>query len=166
MDPTGADHELFGFGLKKALFNYMHGNCFEFPLQKWFDFKVPNTTIAPHFIKKAINEPELNTSNNYKVIWLGVLPSTTIIQKSKKGNKWEEMILEFHSSKNAFTINVASDKGAWLVKLLSEINIQNSNGLFLADIKNSYSDAGFNDFELFWDNKPITHLSKAGLLRI
>ena len=76
------------------------------------------------------------------------------------------MILEFHSSKNAFTINVASDKGAWLVKLLSEINIQNSNGLFLADIKNSYSDAGFNDFELFWDNKPITHLSKAGLLRI
>jgi len=165
-DPTGADHELFGFGLKKALFNYMHGNCFEFPLQKWFDFKVPNTTIAPHFIQKAINEPDLNTSTNYKVIWLGVLPQTTIVQKSKKGNKWEEMTMEFQSNKNAITINVASDKGAWLLKLLSELNIQNSNGLLLADIKNSYTLAGLNDFELFWDNKPVTHLSKAGLLRV
>ena len=166
IDPTGADHELFGFGLKKALFNYMHGNCFEFPLQKWFDFKVPNTTIAPHFIQKAINEPDLNTSINYKVIWLGVLPHITIVQKSKKGNKWEEMTMEFQSNKNAITINVASDKGAWLLKLLSEINIQNSNGLLLADIKNSYTLAGLNDFELFWDNKPVTHLSKAGLLRV
>jgi len=165
-DPTGADHELFGFGLKKALFNYMHGNCFEFPLQKWFDFKVPNTTIAPHFIQKAVNEPDLNTSTNYKVVWLGVLPQTTIVQKSKKGNKWEEMTMEFQSNKNAITINVASDKGAWLLKLLSEINIQNSNGLLLADIKNSYTLAGLNDFELFWDNKPVTHLSKAGLLRV
>lgn len=165
-DPTGADHELFGFGLKKALFNYMHGNCFEFSLQKWFDFKVPNTTIAPHFIQKAITEPDLNISTNYKVIWLGVLPNTTIIQKSKKGNKWEEMTMEFQSNKNAFTINVASDKGAWLLKLLSQINIQNSNGLLLADVKNSYTQAGLSDFELFWDNKPVTHLSKAGLLRV
>ncbi len=165
-DPTGADHELFGFGLKKALFNYMHGNCFEFPLQKWFDFKVPNTTIAPHFIQKAITEPNLNTSTNHKVIWLGVLPSTTIIQKSKKGNKWEEMTMEFQSNKNALTINVASDKGTWLLKLLFEINIQNSNGLLLADVKNSYTQAGLSDFELFWDNKPVTHLSKVGLLRV
>lgn len=165
-DPTGADHELFGFGLKKALFNYMHGNCFEFSLQKWFDFKVPNTTIAPHFIQKAITAPDLNTSTHYKVIWLGVLPNTTIVQKSKKGNKWEEMTMEFQSNKNAFTINVASDKGAWLLKLLSQINIQNSNGLLLADVKNSYTQAGLSDFELFWDNKPVTHLSKAGLLRV
>ena len=165
-DPTGADHELFGFGLKKALFNYMHGNCFEFPLQKWFDFKVPNTTIAPHFIQKAITDPDLNTSTNYKIIWLGVLPNTTIVQKSKKGNKWEELTMEFQSNKNAFTINVASDKGVWLLKLLSEINIQNSNGLLLTDVKNSYTQAGLSDFELFWDNKPVTHLSKAGLLRV
>jgi hypothetical protein len=166
IDPSGANHEIFGYGLKKAILNYMHGACFEFPLQKWFDFKVPNTTIAPHFIQKAINEPDLNTSTNYKVIWLGVLPHTTIVQKSKKGNKWEEMTMEFQSNKNAITINVASDKGAWLLKLLSEINIQNSNGLILADIKNSYTLAGLNDFELFWDNKPVTHLSKAGLLRV
>ena len=40
-DPTGADHESFSFGLKKSLLNYMHGACFDYPLQKWFDHKVP-----------------------------------------------------------------------------------------------------------------------------
>jgi len=166
LDTTGADHELFSFGLKKALFNYMHGNCFEFPLQKWFDFKIPNTTIDPHFIQKSIHAPELNTSTNYKVIWLGVLPNTSIIQKSKKGNKWEEMNLEFQSNKNTLTINIASDKGAWLCNILSEVDIRKSNGVLLADLKSNYANAGFSDFELFWDNKPVTHLSKAGLLRI
>ena len=117
-------------------------------------------------IQKAITDPDLNTSTNYKVIWLGVLPNITIVQKSKKGNKWEEMTMDFQSNKNAFTINVASDKGAWLLKLLSQINIQNSNGLLIADVKNSYNQAGLSDFELFWDNKPVTHLSKAGLLRV
>ncbi|RYF82835.1 MAG: radical SAM protein, partial [Chitinophagaceae bacterium] len=46
IDLTGAQHENFGFGLKKALFNYMHNTCFDYPLQKWFEFKVPKTTVA------------------------------------------------------------------------------------------------------------------------
>ena len=32
--------------------------------------------------------------------------------------------------------------------------------------KESYEAAGLEDFELFWDNKPVTTLYKAGLLRI
>jgi hypothetical protein len=74
--------------------------------------------------------------------------------------------MEFQSNKNAITISVPSDKGNWLLNLLGEINIQNSNGLLLADIKISYALAGLSDFELFWDNKPVTHLTKAGLLRV
>jgi hypothetical protein len=83
-DPTGANHELFGYGLKKALFNFMHGTCFEFPLQKWFDFKVPATTIAKDYIQKAILEPELISSSHYKTIWIGNMPSSSLVQKSKK----------------------------------------------------------------------------------
>jgi radical SAM superfamily enzyme YgiQ (UPF0313 family) len=36
LDKTGTDHELFSYGLKKSLFNYMHGICFDYPLQDWF----------------------------------------------------------------------------------------------------------------------------------
>ncbi|HSC40595.1 MAG TPA: B12-binding domain-containing radical SAM protein, partial [Chitinophagaceae bacterium] len=45
IDETGADHEKFAFGLKKSLFNYMHGIGLDDPLQKWFDFKVPKTKV-------------------------------------------------------------------------------------------------------------------------
>jgi hypothetical protein len=165
-DPTGANHEIFGFGLKKALLNYMHGACFDFPLQKWFEFTIPKTTIAPNYIQKEIEATELETSNNYKTIWLGVKPTSTVIQRSKKGSKWEEMSLQFQTNKNSFSISVDVAKGNWLLKLLPQLNIACANGLSFAEIKHSYTEAGLLDFELFWDNKPITGLYKAGLLRI
>lgn len=166
LDPTGTDHESFGFGLKKALLNYMHAACFDFPLRKWFDFKVPKTTIAPDYIKNEIEAPELGSSINYKIIWLGVHPLCTIIERSKKGSKWEEMSLQFQTNKNHFTINIDAAKGAWLNNLLPMLHIANGNGMSFSDIKENYTSVGLSDFELFWDNKPITNLYKAGLLRI
>ncbi len=165
-DPTGANHELFGFGLKKALFNYMHGTCLDFPLQKWFDFKVPNTTIAKDYIQKAIQEPELSTSQHYKTIWIGTMPTSSLVQKSKKGNKWEEMQLQFQANNASFTISIDPKQGEWFLQILPQLSVGSSNGLTLAEIKASYQAAGLEGFELFWDNKPINALSKAGLLRI
>ena len=165
-DPTGANHELFGFGLKKALFNYMHGTCLDFPLQKWFDFKVPNTTIAKDYIQKAIQELELSTSQHYKTIWIGTMPTSSLVQKSKKGNKWEEMQLQFQANNASFTISIDPKQGEWFLQILPHLSVVSSNGLTLAEIKASYQAAGLEGFELFWDNKPINALSKAGLLRI
>ena len=165
-DPTGANHELFGYGLKKALFNYMHGTCFDFPLHKWFDFKIPSTTIAKDYIQKAIIEPELSSSNHYKTIFIGTLPTTQLIQKSKKGNKWEEMQLQFQTSSNTFTISIDPKQADWFLDLLNNIAIEKSNGLILSEIKASYQAAGLDGFELFWDNKPISNLHKAGLLKL
>jgi hypothetical protein len=39
IDSTGIDHK-FSFGLKKSLFNFMHGICFDYELQEWFEFKI------------------------------------------------------------------------------------------------------------------------------
>ena len=165
-DPTGANHELFGYGLKKALFNYMHGTCFDFPLHKWFDFKIPATTIIKDYIQKAIVEPELSSSNHYKTIYIGTLPNAQLVQKSKKGNKWEEMQLQFQTSSNSFTISIEPKQADWFLQLLTKISIEHSNGLLLSEIKASYKAAGLDSFELFWDNKPILSLHKAGMLRI
>jgi hypothetical protein len=59
-DPTGADHEKYSDGLKKALYNYMHEVGFDFPLQGFFDFRINRTTIHPHlisgYLKKAKKE--------------------------------------------------------------------------------------------------------------
>ena len=165
-DPTGANHELFGYGLKKALFNYMHGTCFDFPLHKWFDFKIPTTTIAKDYIQKAIFEQELTLSNHYKTIFIGTLPIAQLVQKSKKGNKWEEMQLQFQTSTNTFTISIDPKQAEWFLNLLNKLSIEKSKGLSLSEIKASYQVVGLEDFELFWDNKPISGLHKAGLLRL
>ena len=165
-DLSGADHEVFGFGLKKALLNYMHATCFEFPLQQWFDFKAPKTTVAPDCIKKSIEEPELAVNANNKVLWLGKQPQFDIIQKSKKGSTWEVMSISFQTLKTTYSISVEPEKGAWLLSLLPKLNIDNSQQLTLQAIKSDYENAGLEDFELFWDNKPVNSLYKAGLLSV
>lgn len=38
-DPTGTDHDLLGVGLKKALYNYMHGMGIDQDVQTWFQGK-------------------------------------------------------------------------------------------------------------------------------
>lgn len=166
IDPKGADHERFGFGLKKALLNYMHGACYDYPLQKWFDFKVPKTTVTPDFIRKAIEEPELTASSNKKVVWMGVQPKAEIVQKSKKGSHWEMMSLVFQTRKTTLTINIDPDKGAWLLTILPKLSIHNPDHLTVQMVKEDYERSGFENFELFWDNKPVNTLYKAGLLRL
>jgi radical SAM superfamily enzyme YgiQ (UPF0313 family) len=53
-DSTGVDHNKFSFGLKKSIYNFMHGAGFEMPLQTWFDFKVPKTQIKRNYINSQI----------------------------------------------------------------------------------------------------------------
>lgn len=166
LDLTGADHEQFGFGLKKALLNYMHAACFDHPLQKWFDFKVPRTSVAPDIIRKAIEEPELQGSPNSKIIWLGKMPATEIIRKSKKGASWEVMSLLFQTQKGPLSISVDPPKGEWLTGILPKLSVMNPQQMTWQQVKADYENAGLEDFELFWDNKPVNGLFKAGLLRV
>ena len=165
IDPSGANHEIFGYGLKKAILNYMHGACFEFPLQKWFEFKIPKTSIAPNYIQTQLDAVEIGSAN-YKAIWTGLMPTSTMVQRAKKGSKWAEMNLRFETNKNSISIQVDPEKGKWFMQLLSTIQVDASTGMPLADIKADYTAAGLEDFDLFWDNKPINTLHKAGLLRI
>ncbi len=166
IDPTGAEHELFGYGLKKALLNYMHGACFDFPLHKWFDFKTPKTSVSPNYIATALQTPDYNSATNYKVIWLGGNPVSSIVQRSKKGNQWEEMNLLFQTTAAPLNISVEPVKGSWLLELLQKTAVAETAGLTYTAVKESYEAAGLEDFELFWDNKPVTTLYKAGLLRV
>ena len=57
IDPTGVDHDLLGLGLKKAIYNYMHGLAFEVAAEDWFDglgMHIPKTSIAPDHIVRAL----------------------------------------------------------------------------------------------------------------
>ncbi len=57
IDQTGTDHDTLGAGLKKAIYNYMHGVGLEDDVRNWFDLpkgKCPKSTVPRHKIAKAL----------------------------------------------------------------------------------------------------------------
>lgn len=90
VDKVGAEHEKFSEGLKKSLFNYMHGICFDFDLQEWFDFKVPATKVKSNFISNIITAGDnIKIKGNKKIWWLG---SVVHVKASAKKGKVEVLI--------------------------------------------------------------------------
>ena len=167
-DPTGADHDSFSFGLKKSLFNYMHQLGLEDPLHKWFDFKIPKTTVSSSYIEDALNTmDELNFKPGAKVIWLGKAPSVEYFTQSKKGMQREMATLNFISKKTTQQIQVVKDQAEWLMPMLEQISINNLKTYTLKELMDDYeTTTGRDDFELFWDNKPMNSLWKMGLLKL
>jgi hypothetical protein len=163
-DTTGIDHDKFSFGLKKSLFNFMHGICFDFELQEWFDFKIPKTKIHPDFIVNALEqEDDFNLKPTAKVIWLGGKPALDYFTKSKKGNSWEMIALTFHNKKESLTLQTNKNEGEWLVEMLQKIAFSNAKPIRFQEIKSDF-ETHFEDFELFWYSKPLNTLREFGLL--
>ncbi|TKC10275.1 radical SAM protein [Pedobacter polaris] len=163
-DKTGIDHNKFSFGLKKSLFNFMHGICFDYKLQDWFDFKIPRTSIPSNFIDSALQTDEnFNVKPTAKIVWLGGKPTIEIFTKSKKGNTWDMMILNFHSKKETYSIQTNKKEGEWLVSILEKISVVNEKVLTFQEIKTDFENT-IEHFELFWYSKPIHTLREFGLL--
>ena len=164
-DPGGADHEAFGYGLSKSLLNYMHGACLDFPLQKWFDFKVPSPRIAPRHIRQFLEEEEYQPPGpGARVVWLGGKPSVRHFTQSKKGQQRDMSELVFEHRRGTFRLSVGRPQGDWLAGVLGTLS--GAGATLLGDLRASYQEAGLEDFELFWDNKPVIALRRFGLLRI
>lgn len=164
-DKTGINHDKFSFGLKKSLFNYMHGICFDYPLQDWFDFKIPATKIAADFIYESLQEESnFNTKPNAKVVWLGGKPFSEVFTKSKKGNSWEMMKMTFHDKRETFDITVEKEKGQWLETLLEKTAAKSDKKTNFQDMKSDFENNGLEDFELFWFSKPMQTVRENGLL--
>ena len=165
-DKTGINHDKFSFGLKKSLFNYMHGICFDYDLQDWFDFKIPKTKIPSDFIYNCLEkEQNFSTKPNAKIVWIGGKPQTEIFTKSKKGNSWEMMKLLFHNKTQTFDITVNAQEGKWLVEALEKISVCADNKMTFSQLKSDFEQQ-LEDFELFWYAKPMNTLRQFGLLTL
>jgi len=162
-DKTGIDHSKFSFGLKKSLFNFMHGIGFDMSLQEWFDFKIPTSTISPDYIYNCLEkELLLNTKSTAKVAWIGPMPMTNERVKKKKGMTWQQLELSFHTKADLYEITVDKDKGHWLLSSLEKLKPENKP-LSYGQLKKDY-ESQLEDFELFWYSKQVVGLREHGLL--
>lgn len=53
-DPSGCDHESLGYGLRKGVYNFMHGIGLEEDVRAWFDVDVPRATVPRSAIRRAL----------------------------------------------------------------------------------------------------------------
>lgn len=163
-DKTGINHDKFSFGLKKSIFNFMHGVGFELSLQDWFDFKIPKTSIKNDFMQKGIeSEPYFMVKPSAKIIWLGGIPLVSGHTKSKKGKSKQMLQLTFHHKTDSIQVLMEKENGEWFLKVLDKLSIHKNEFLTFSALKTDYENY-FGDFELFWYSKPINSLRAHGLL--
>ncbi|WP_395042898.1 B12-binding domain-containing radical SAM protein, partial [Flavobacterium sp.] len=163
-DKTGINHDKFSFGLKKSLFNFMHGIGFEFNLQEWFDFKIPKTKISSNYIENCfVDEVHNRVKSSAKIVWLGGKPSVNTISKNKKGNIYEISILTFNDKTSSVNISLDKDKADWFINSLEKTSVYSNEIITFGQLKTDF-EQNFEDFELFWYSKPINTVREFGLL--
>lgn len=163
-DKTGIDHGKFSFGLKKSLFNYMHGINFELPLQDWFEFKIPRTTIHPDYIHDCLLEDEdFVFKGNSKVIFLtqNVIAENRV--KTKKKAVYPYTKITAHLKTNVVSIDLDQQQAEWLMNIFQENTIENPKKLTLQQLKINF-EQNLDDFELFWFSRPMQQLKENGVI--
>ncbi len=164
-DPSGCDHAAFSEGLKKSLFNYMHGIGFELPLQQWFDFKVPRTLVPKNYIERAIDFADpIELKAHSKLVFLGKAPEISFFIKNKKGKTLKMANLNFSSKKSEESIQVKEDLGKWIADLIQNIEISSKQTLTLEASQDSFEKAQIGDFSQYLNGQVFAQLRDLGLL--
>ncbi|MCH7411254.1 radical SAM protein [Belliella sp. DSM 111904] len=165
-DPTGANHERYGNGLKKALFNFMHGICLDFPLQKWFDFKIPKTTISKNYIYQAIASPELSMPKmNSKIVWLGSVPELSKITERNHDKKQTLQLMIVENLSGRVELQLSSQIAEWLIKTIDEMMPKaDHESLSFEKFKQSYEDQGLGQVEQLVHSELWIDLMDAGMV--
>lgn len=165
VEMNGAIHDKFSFGLKKSLFNFMHGMCLDWPLNEWFDFKVPRTSIRPDYIASCLESELLPTyRGNQKIIWLGTYPYKEYFEKKKKGNVFKMVNLIFYTKNDTITISLDREEGDWFTTFIEELKGSTTQTKTYQEMKTSFEANCPTDFELFWYSKPVQQLREMALL--
>ena len=155
-DPVGVDHGLFSEGLRKSLFNYMHGVGFDIPLKDWFDIKVPSTSIPKKYIERQIQgEPALAYRDQNRIIWIGSPPELM---------ETDEGICEliFSGKKEDFAVELPLELGEWFSWLLEKVSYEQSLNT-LKNIRENYEQE-LGDFDEMLESEVWEILREYGLL--
>ena len=160
-DPLGTDHEAFGPGLAKSLYNYLHGVALAEPLGFWFDFKTPKPTTSRHLVQQALQAPEKPdfARQNQRLFWLGNAPEIRI----EPGKKASRAILTCYEQAEDFEVKAPEITGRWLHQLLSQLTHDYDTKMLLKDVAATFPITE-GPFEAFLQSPAWQLLREKGLL--
>lgn len=166
-DKTGCDPTLFSSGLNKAIYNFMHGIGTDFPIQDWFDFRVPKVSVKRHVVQQAIAEQPLPDADRMqaKLLWLENLP--IIKQHDAKQNKQAKASeLLFYTKTEVVSLQCSSEITKWLLPLFEKFSASYTNLMTLAELQQSYEQHFTTSFSSFLKSREWKTLREKGLLLI
>lgn len=164
-DPTGANHDLFAEGLRKSLFNYMHGVGFELALQDWFETKIPKTKVEANYIQHCLaTEAENNFRPNNTVVWLGNVPELLLHEVSHKGKNVKVAELEFTDKKKNWSLTTTHQVGEWLAGVMPQLVVGEQATLSFANFKESFEQQTNQSFHALLNSPVWQQLRENGLL--
>ena len=159
-DPLGADHGQYSEGLRKSLFNFMHGICLDYPLKEWFDFEIPETQIPANYIEQAIfGSDEKNYRENAFLVWIGNAP---IIEQVSNNY----LQFEFHTKRDAYQIELDAKFGTWLNLEFQDLWNGKMKSIGLNNFIESFEKQSFGSFAKFSKGEFWGSLKELGLLVI
>ncbi|MBI9072862.1 MAG: radical SAM protein [Melioribacteraceae bacterium] len=139
-DYPGCDHTKFSKGLKKAIYNFMHGVGTDWQITGWFDIKVPQTKMNRNLISKYLENNYLETpSERSRSIWLAERPILNQIKKD---------VIDFRILNNTLdgSWEMDSQTAIWINKTIGRI--LNQEIVLYSDWKTSFpgDEKMFNSF--------------------
>ena len=160
-DPRGTDHEAFGSGLAKSLYNYLHGVALDEPLGRWFDFKTPKPTTPRQLVQQALQAPEKPdfAKQNLRLFWLGNAPEIRI----EAGKKAPRAVLTCYEQAEDFEVKTTEATGHWLHQLLTQLSQDFDTKVLLKDAAASFPQSE-GSFEAFLQSPAWQVLREKGLL--
>ena len=169
-DPLGTDHETFGPGLTKSLYNFMHGVALREPLSFWFDFKTPRATVPRQLIQQALSEPEKPDAAqpNRRLFWLGNPPELSFKTSGGTGPKDKKItraILTCYEQAEDFEVKTTETIGPWLHALLLRLSADYDIKVLLKEAAASFP-PGAGLWENFLQSPAWQLLREKGLLLV
>ena len=158
IDPI-ADHEKFGKGLNKAVYNYMHDIGFDFNMREWFDFPIQKTTVDMQLIENylQIAEKADDEKLNHTIVYIGELP---VLKKLKKKSQ-----LTFYTKNKTIKIRDEESVIQWINQLIK--NLKDTPGKTkLLDLSENFEEITERPFSLFLQSSNWQKLRETSLLLI
>lgn len=162
-DPLGTDHEAFGSGLAKSLYNYLHGVALDEPLARWFDFKTPRPSTPRQLVAQALQAPEKSdfARQNQRLFWLGNAPEIRL----ESGRKHPRAVLTCYEQAEDFEVKTTEAAGRWLHQLLTQLSHDFDTKMLLRDAAATFPPSE-GAFEAFLQTPAWQLLREKGLLLV
>jgi hypothetical protein len=170
-DPLGADHDRFAEGLRKSLFNYMHGVGLDMPLTNWFKFRVPSPTVPPDYIEASIADTTDDVVRNHAlVVWPGHAPTLAEVQprRERRAAQWAKVVpqaeLTFARRQDELVLDLPLTTAQWLMQHWPQLSLNAPEPLTIQQTGSLFEQAGLGVFAAFQQTDGWADWRAAGLL--